>query len=339
MQSPEIQKKEKLKLIHADSLVSNKIDIGDVTTLHGNVKLVQGEAELQCQKAILYRNRRFAILEKKVQIFDGQHTLWADKVEYDGEKSIETATGNVRIKTDNRELTAEKVVYDQSQKTTAAFGKVIIQDLVERVVLYGEEAFYDKPKDYAYLKGTPHAVRIDSATGEKITIDGLRIDAWGGQDKVVVTDSVKIVKADLKAHCGRGIFLAKKDTLKLMDSPVVKQKRHHMKGDSIDICIRNMDFNGGILRGKAEIISQDSTTQDELQGNRINIIAQNDTIKEVQVTGQATSIYYIQEENETGKNLLTGDQINLIFKNDSLKNVNVFSDPGLCTGEYIPKKE
>lgn len=338
VQQKESQKNEKLKLIHADSLVVRDINNEEVTSLFGDVRLVQGDAELQCQRGRLYRNKRFAVLEIQVQIFDGQHTLWADKVEYNGEKSIETATGNVKIKTDHRVLTADKVVYNQNEKVTSAFGSVVIQDLVEQVVLYGDEAFYDKPRDYAYLKGTPHAVRTDSATGEEINIDGLRIDAWGEQDKIMITDSVKITKADLHARCGKSIFLARKDTLLLMDSPVVQQKKHRMEGDSIDICIKNMNFNGGILRGRAEIISQQSTTQDELRGKRIDIIAENDTIKEVQVTGQATSVYYIQEENERGKNLLTGDQINLIFTNDSLKKVNVFSDPGLCTGEYTPEK-
>lgn len=330
------EKEEKLKLIHADSLVVNTINNQEVTSLFGNVKLVQGEAKLYCQTATLYREKRFVILKKDVQIFDGTHTLWADKVEYDGESSIETATGKVRIETNNRELRADTVVYHQLQKITSAYGHVVLKDLVENMVLYGDEAFYDKPKDYAFVKGNTHAVKIDTSSGEKITIDGLRIDAWGREDKIVVTDSVNIAKSELKAECGKGIFLAQKDTLLLLNSPEVKQKKHFMKGDSIYICLRNMNFNGGIIRGKAEIISKDSTSQDELRGNHIYITAENDTIKDVLVVGQASSIYNIQEENERGKNLLTGDQIKLIFKNDSLKNVDVFSDPGLCTGKYIP---
>ncbi len=332
------EKNDKLKLIHADSLVTHIINNEEVTTLYGNVKLDQGNAMLFCHKATLYRSRRFAILQKQVQICDGMHTLWANMVEYNGNESIETATGNVRVKTNNRVLNADKVVYNQIEKTTVALGNVIVRDLVEHVVLYGDEAFYDKQKDYAFVKGRTQVVKTDTTTSEKLTINGLRIDAWGQEDKVVVSDSVSIVKTHLNAECGKGIFLAQKDTLLLMDSPIVRQKRHRMKGDTIYICIRNMNFNGGIIRGKAEIISKDSTSQDELRGGKITIIAENDTIKEVLVSGQASSIYYINEENERGKNLLTGDKIKLIFKNDSLKKVNVFSDPGLCTGKYTPTK-
>jgi len=331
--------KEKLRLVHADSLVAHVINNEEVSTLFGNVELIQGEAELKCQKAVLYREKRFAVLEENVQIFDGTHTLWADKVEYNGDKNIETATGNVTLATDNRILNADTLIYHQTEKTTSAFSNVIIKDLIEHVVLYGDEAYYDKPEDYAYVKGATKAVQTDTVTGETMTIQGLQIDAWGEEDKVVVSDSVKIVKQDLKAECGKGIFFVQKDTLLLLNSPKVKQKRHFMKGDTIDICLRNMNFNGGIIKGKAEIISKDSTSQDELRGNHINIIAENDMIKEVLVTGQASSIYFISEKNEKGKNVLTGDKINLIFKNDSLKNVNVFSDPGLCTGTYTPAKK
>jgi len=328
--------KEKLKLIHADSLVANKINNEEVTTLFGTVKLVQGKAELSCQKAVLYREKRFAVLEDNVKIFDGDHTLWADVVKYNGEKSIETATGNVRVEINNRILYSDTLIYNQINKKTSAFGNVIVKDLIEHVILYGNEAFYDKIQDYAYIKEETQVVQTDSSTGERMTIRGLRIDAWGEEEKVVITDSVKIVKKDLKADCGKGIFFVQKDTLILLNSPVVKQKRHLMKGDTIDICIRNMNFNGGIIQGTAEIISKDNTSQDELKGNKINIFAENDTIKEVLVIGQASSVYHIKEEDERGKNLLTGDKIKLIFKNDSLKEVNVFSDPGLCTGKYTP---
>ncbi len=331
--------KEKLKLVHADSLVAHIINKEEVSSLFGNVQLIQGEAKLKCEKAVLYREKRFAVLEDNIQIFDGEHTLWADKVEYNGDEHIETASGNVRLETNKRKLYADTLIYHQKEKITYAFSNVIIKDLVEHVVLFGDEAFYDKPKDYAYVKGETKVVQTDSLTGETMTIEGLQIDAWGVEDKVVVSDSVKIVKEDLRAECGKGVFFVQKDTLLLLNSPLVKQKRHFMKGDTINICLRDMNFNGGIIKGKAEIISKDSTSQDELRGNQINIIAENDTIREVLVTGQASSIYFISEENDRGKNVLTGDKINLIFKNDSLKNVNVFSDPGLCTGTYTPIKK
>ena len=82
----------------------------------------------------------------------------------------------------------------------------------------------------------------------------------------------------------------------------------------------------------------DSVYQDVLQGKTIQIEAVRDTIKQVVVDGQASSVYHLfdEEDKEQGTNTTTGDKIVLDFERDRLEKVIVESNPGQCTGLFEP---
>lgn len=334
---PDTLNREKLKLIHADKWIDVVTDGRQVSTLEGNVKLKQGDALLSCDTGEWKKNGKIIILKKNVKIFDGEHTLWADIVEYNGNTCIETARGNVVLYSGDRKLNADKVIYHQKTKVSKAFGNVIIRDLVENAELRGEETLYDRINDYVYITGNPYLVKGDSSSDAEIMVEGLRIEIWGDEQKVEISDSVKIIKGELKASSQKSLFYPENDSLILFGLPVVWHKQHKMKGDTIYISLIDFKFNGGIIKGSAEIVTKDSTTEDILQGKTITITAVMDTIRELLVEEQAISIYSVDDNNEKGVNLLTGDSIRLIFENDSLKYVYVSSKPGLSTGKYVPE--
>ena len=54
----------------------------------------------------------------------------SDTIKVDEKNKIVTASGNVIIKNDNREIIADKVVYDQNLDKAIATGKVILSEKV-----------------------------------------------------------------------------------------------------------------------------------------------------------------------------------------------------------------
>ena len=334
---------ERMRLIHADSLVSISQNDSEVTELIGHVKLVQGEAFLHCTKARWWQKENKAILTGNVEIYDGKRTLWSDRVDYDGRTKIEKAMGNVRLENGEQRLTARELEYSQEEESAAAHGDVIITDLVEMVTIEGDRAFYDQLRDYGLVEGMPQMTRTDTASGEKMVVRGLKIEAWGDEQRIVVTDSVQIDKGNLRAVCLKADYMAQADSLILDETPIVWHRDHEMRGDHIDILLDGVDFHGGIIRGNAEIISKDSTTEDLLEGAEIFVEVHRDTIRKVVVEGQARSVYHVFEEDdrerrEQGTNTVTGDRLILMFKDEQLDRVLVESDPAQSTGTYIPER-
>ena len=327
---------ERPRLVHADSLVGSRVNNQDVRELRGNVQIVQGDAFIQCDKARWWESDDKIILRGNVDIYDGKRTLTADRVDYDGLLKTETASGRVSLRSGERLITAKRLVYSQEQEFASAFEDVVLKDFVEQAVLNGTEAEYDKEADYGKIFGFPRLVRTDSLSNERLIVDGLTMEVWGADERVVITDSVEIEKGDMTAFRRKAEYRPGDDLLILEDGPMVHHRYQTMRGDRIDVLLEGIAFKGGILRGHGEIVSKDSLYEDILTGEIITIEASEDTIRTIVVDGQATSVYHVQDEEsgEEGKNTVTGDRIVLDFDGEQLVRVHVQSDPGQCTGVY-----
>lgn len=330
--------RDRLKLVHADSLVSIMLEQKRVLQLRGDVELVQGEAYIVCDMANWWEKEDRTVAYGNVSIYDGKRTLYADQVHYDGDTRTETAIGHVTLKSGHRQLKAIKIIYAQETEIARAFNNVILTDFIEEVTLLGEKALYDRKADYGSIEGKPYLSKIDTVSNEEMTVSGMMIEAWGEAQRILVSDSVLLEKGKLRAICSQAEYLTDKQTLILRMNPVVWQQDQEMRGDQIDIWLDGTEFRGGVIQGNAKVVSMDSVYQNILEGKTIRIEAVKDTIEKVIVEGQASSIYHIFDEdgNEQGTNTTTGDKIILDFENDRLQEVIVESHPGLCTGLFTP---
>ena len=336
----EIANQERLRLVHADSLVSVSKEGQELWELWGHVQLVQGEARLSCVQARWWLKDDEILLRGEVEIYDGKRTLRGDQVHYDGKTKEETATGHVSLESNNRKLTAQRIQYAQEEEVASAFGNVFIRDFIEKATIQGAKAVYNRSLDYSFIEGLPQLVKVDTASGERMVVNGVKMEAWGQEQRVVVTDSVRIEKGDLKGSCQKAEYRSRENVLVLEKMPVVWQRGQRMQGDRIDIRLEGVRFQGGFIQGKAEIVSTDSTLEDVLKGQQILVEARDDTIRKVIVEGQASSLYHVVDEDDLdqGVNSVTGDRIILTFDGDRLDQVKVESSPGQCTGVYTPKK-
>jgi lipopolysaccharide export system protein LptA len=336
---------ERLRLAQeADSLVIVTEGGQEVWEIWGNVHLVQGKASLRCDWARWRQRDDHILLVGNVKIDDGGRILSADRVDYDGKTRTERAAGNVSLTSGSRHLTCRRLDYFQERGTASAFEDVVLTDFLEKATLHGEEAFYDREADYARIVGIPRLVKVDSASGERMVVDGLKMEIWGDAQRILLTDSVRIEKGDLKATCRTAEYRAADSLLVLYEKPVVWYREQVMRGDTIGVRLDGIQFTGSTLWGHAQIISADSTLRDELKGRRILIEAyytEQDTIRKIFVEGQASSLYHvdIEEENERGVNAVTGDRIIITIRGDQFERVEVESSPGQCTGMYTPVQE
>ena len=165
------------------------------------------------------------------------------------------------------------------------------------------------------------------------------MEAWSDSQKVVISDSVRIAQGALKAQCRRATYWGKTGRLLLEFSPIVWQESQEMQADTIDMAIAKGKLRSGMLKGHAQVTSTDTSDQGSMTGRTIHFGAEQDSLREVWITGQATNVYHVPEEEETpGVNTFTGDRILLVFKGKELQRVKVLSDPGLSTGKFTPEK-
>lgn len=329
---------DRVRIENADSMVNISKNDVEIFELWGNVRMIQGEAFLNCHHARFWKTIDRVLLTGQVKIYDGKRTLFADRVDYSGTEKIEKAKGHVLLQTKNKELYADELIYDQKREFASAKGHIRIVDLIENAELLGHVGSYDRISDYSKIEVDPILVMIDSLSGDTLTVRGLVMEAWGQTQRFLATDSVMIEKKELKAICRKALYDSQAEKLYLRLSPVVWQNEQRMSGDSIDIQLNGVDFGGGVIRGRAEVLTVDSTREDRLKGQIIELIASQDTMRKIIVSAQASSLYHIkdQETGEEGINSVEGDRIEMTFEQGELERIKVTSLPGQSSGIYKP---
>ena len=330
---------ERIRLVAADRMESAMEGGVAVRKLIGNVRLVQGDAYMDCEEAVLFGAEERARLMRHVVIHDGKRTLRADGVAYDGKRRVEEAVGHAVIQSGSKTIFADRIEYRQDSEEVEARGRVAVRDTVERLLLESDSAYYDRKREYAMVTGGPRAVKFDTSASKKDwRMRGRKMETWSSEKRLLITDSASIEQADMKATGQTAEYWSSQNLLILHPSPKVVQLKREITGDSMAIRLKDMRFDGGRVFGKARIVSTDSAGSDELKGSRIMIEARGDTLDRVIVEEQAESFMRVDGKGgeEQGVNTATGDRIVLTFEGDKLKRVDVSSRPGTSTGKFVP---
>ncbi len=332
---------ERLRLVYADSLIGMVIQGKPANKLSGNVRMVQGTAFLTCKEAVWYEKENRITLLQDVVVHDGKRTLRADRVDYDGEKKVEEASGNAVLENDRRKIIARVLTYLQSEERVFAQGAARAEDLMEKAMLEGDRMMYDRRKDYCLVEQGPSLVKTDTLSHKTWTITGKTMQVWGGEQRALVSDSVVIHQEDLKGICRKAEYFSKPERIVLTGTPVVWQKSRKMQGDSMIVRLNGTRFEGAVLYGRARIASTDSTGENLLKGETITIESAGDTLRHITVEGRAESLLHVSNEKgvKQGINSTSGDRMDLFFEKEALKKATVVSHPGLSEGTYSPDKE
>lgn len=332
---------ERLRLEYADSLVGMISQGRPANKLSGRVRMVQGTAFLACKEAIWYEKENRITLFQDVAVYDGKRTLHADRVDYDGDQKVEEAMGNAVLENDRRKISARVLTYRQNEERAFARGAVRAEDLIEKAILEGDRLMYDRRKDYCLVEQGPCLTKTDTSSRKTWTITGKTMQAWGKDQRALVSDSVVIHQEDLKGICRNAVYFSKPERILLTGTPVVWQKSRKMQGDSIVIRLYGIHFEGAVLFGHAQMASTDSTGENLLKGETITIEASNDTVRHITVEGRAESLLHVSNEKglKQGVNSASGDRMDLFFEGEALKKATVVSRPGLSEGTYTPDKK
>lgn len=330
---------ERLRLISADRLEGILENGVSVKRLSGHVRLVQGEAFLECEEALWWEELHRVKLITQVVIDDGKRTLRADEVDYNESLKMERATGHVVLESGTRRIFTDTLVYWQESRLATAKGRVRLEDLKEHLTLSGDELLFDQIREYGFSEGHPELIRWDTTSSQNHWYGtGQKMEFWGKQGRVLLRDSVRIHQGETEAYAQMAEYWARDSLLILSKFPKISQKNRKMQADSIVLYWVGTQFQEGHFIGSAQIISEKDSIRDELYGKRIWIQAHGDTLEKVIVHEQAKSIFTILDESNVpqGVNTVTGDEIDIIFEGDQLKTVVVNSHPGLCIGQYVP---
>ncbi len=365
---------EKLIIIeNADSLIGKVVDGQQAQELIGNVHFSQEQVRVSCDRAIqfktsgnvqlsgnvivqddsltmkfprgmYFRLERRAVAYDSVQLDDGRLLLTARFGEYLIEPKRAFFKTEVEAKDKDSKLNSDSLIYFRGQERIIAMSRVTIMSYADNITMRGHHFESWRKQQYSRMTEKPVLVQLDSSAAsgavDTLVVRSIVMEAYRDSSRrLLATDSVEIVRADLAATCGFAEFFTRGDSIHLRKTPVVWYQRSQVTGDSINVFLRERKLDVVDVSGNALSISQSDSVRtnryDQLTGEEITMRFGDSGLKRIDVNDRAISVYHLYEDSlANGLNKTSGDRIVLLWENKKLNSIKVF---GGVEGQYFPE--
>ncbi|RMH69915.1 MAG: hypothetical protein D6675_11010 [Gemmatimonadetes bacterium] len=325
--------------IFADSLDSREQwNQERLTTLVGNVRLVQGDLTLKADKAWIYHKAERTLLEGNVHIIDERGEITADYGTYDRAKRFARLRGNVHAADSVYSITSQFATYDQPSQVAVADKQVQLTDTQNHITLTGDRLRYERTLQYAVMTGSPKLVRHAPEDTSTITITAEKMELFQTERKAVATGNVVIERDEMTATCLVATYYDTDERLVLAGKPQAKQGQNEMAADEIRFFFADRHLKRVELQGNSQAfyLPADSLAGEippsTVAGDSIGILFENDQIQQIDIAGHALSVYFPDDPDQRGNwNRSQGEHIRLLMQDGKPERIKI---EGGAAGTY-----
>lgn len=322
---------------------------GDVILREPDRTIYADSMRYNTEKEIAYFITKTTIIDKDSNI------IVTNSGYYDTKKEKAFFGNNAVIRKGDSYVKAENIDYDNKTKKAIAQGNVIWQDSSERTTILSNYVYSDENKSYvkAYKDPLMISVSEDEEDTMFLSADTLLTYKIAVNDSVILNDSIssndsiKILKAWHHMKMIQGEMSASADSLyyseqdsifKLYINPILWMDSTQITGDSIYLYNKNNEISRVDIFGNAFIINlQDKDVYNQIKGKFMQALIEKKKIKQVDVDGNAESIYFIKEKDEySGANKSTSAFITVSFAKDEVNRIKLTGTP---EAEFTPMKK
>ena len=319
-------------------MTQNKIE------LYGNVKVVRDSVTIRSKEGVYYAERRMMEGKNGVQLERGKTFLTSRNGEYFVDEKRSHFIGDVMLIDTSTTITCNEMYYFEEETRSVAISNVHVFENTNGVNIYGDSLIHIEQKKFTRVLKHPRLVKIDtSATGIIDTMVVVSREMQSYQDTAehfVAIDSVRLVKGNMSARCGKATYFVKNDVIALETHPIIWSDENQITGDSIRIRMEDKRIRSMWVKNRAMAISRVDTALpnrfNQLTGKELTMYFRANKLEQVDVQKNATSLYYLFDNKEpNGANKSSGDRIFIDFATGEVDRIKIV---GGVQGQYLPEK-
>lgn len=303
---------------------------------------------------------KLAIFNDSVRLENPNFTLYSDTLHYDTESKIATILGPSIIVSDsgtihssrgwyntetntsllldrsevysgNRVLIGDSISYNQDAGFGEAFGNMCLQDTAQKVILEGQYGFYNERTEYAFA--TDSARFMEYSQGDTLylhadTLEMATLDSTAREIKAF--HGVRFYRIDMQGVCDSMQFNTRDSVLYMYDNPVLWNEQYQLYGDTIEIYMNDSTIDyAHVIQFAFAVQHLDSSYYNQLKGNDLKAYFEGQTVRQIDVEGNAESIYYPLEGNgaKIGLNETKSGFLTIWVKDNKLEKLKIWPTP------------
>ena len=276
----------------------------DEVVLEGDASFVDRDTKAKADKIIFNQKTNETTLIGNAFYEDDEQSIKADVIVYNEETKKIVTNGNAILINPPQYLEAENIDFDEATGVGIATGNVFWQDSAQQIIIRCDKADYIKDQDYLKAYGE-RTLMISILDGDSLFLttdtleysrdENFEIDS---AKQFVAFNDVRMLKSDFQAVCDSLVFTQTDSTFYFYDDPVIWSDTTQFSADSIRMKMSDGKLDSIFLVEKSFIInSPDNYFYNQIKGRDIIALFDNNEVYEMDVYGNAESVYYLIDDN------------------------------------------
>ncbi len=302
----------------------------DEIFLEDNVKIIDRLSIITGETGNYNPISRMAIMERNVEILDEGVVIHCQRAAWDRRSRRSLLTDSVSIDYEGKTILADSVRYDQVSRFAEASGNVVVIDPESGTRIEGRHGSFDLEGEITLMDLNP-ILYMEEEEGDSTRTTARVMRHFRNDSLMVAVGDVHYAGEELNAYGDSALFYQSIDRMDLFQEPRLEWNGNELTGDSLRLYLEGQSPSYMEVVGQAVYRegNRDSTFFDgkstRIEGKRFDIFFEESDLKEVRVTGPASSIYTPELEfGETAQLHETrGDSMNFTFADEELEVVHV----------------
>lgn len=336
--------------------------------LIGNAKF-RDKTKSAAADQILYNEKlNYSTLIGNAYFSDKTQNISGDKIEYDGKTKAFKSSGGITIIDKGNKLVADSIWFDDATGMAKVSGNVLFIDTIENRTIQANQIDYNSENDYVLAYGgrplvsilvdkdtlflsadtlltykRPNgqdSISLDSLQGDlNLTTVDTAITTIDFDSLSVIVDSVRFItayrdvriyKSDMQAVSDSLSFNSLDSIFKLFYDPIVWADTSQFFSDTISLVMKDKNLDRIMLNSNAMMINpSEGELYNQVKGRNVMITFDSSQVKQMNVIGNAESIYYAQDEKKAyvGVNHVKSASMRMLFSEQKLKDIYFYDSP------------
>jgi len=305
---------------------------------------------------------KIAYFKDNVRLQNPQFVLTSDTLEYNTETKIATIVSPTVIESDSgfvytsrgwyntiteesmlydrstvlskdrtKTITADSMIYNRMEGFVEAYGNMILNDTLQKVIVMGNYGYYDETTDFAFATDSAQMIEYSQQDSSFIHADTLFMRTIDNEREVRAYYGVRFYRENLQGVCDSMQYNTVDSILRLYTNPILWNEAYQITGDTINIHFNDSTIERMHVLNYAFTLQQiDSTYYNQLKGRNLTAYFEAGEIYEMIMEGNGESIYYNLDSKDATPLQLTKSAAPFItfeIKNRKIHRIKWETDP------------
>ena len=303
---------------------------------------------------------KLAVFNDSVQVENPDFTLYSDTLHYDTESKVATILGPSVIVSDSGTIHTSRGWYDTVNNTSLlldqsqvesgekiligdsifynrdtgmgeVYGNMSLIDTAQHVTLQGEYGYYNEQTGYAFA--TDSARFLEYSQGDTLflhadTLQMVTVDSVYREIKAYY--GVRFYRIDMQGVCDSMQFNTRDSVLYMYTEPVLLNEQYQLYGDTIAIYMNDSTIEyAHVIQFAFAAQHVDSSYYNQLKGNDLKAYFEGQAVHQIDVAGNAESIFYPLEKDgaKVGMNETKSGFLTIWVKDNKLDKLKIWPSP------------